>query len=277
MSAFSLGSIVRLVDKPLRQLGAQVAFYGKSYGYAARTLRDYRKEVVRQIGALTFGSGSMAAVGGSAAVVAFINTMTGPEVVTQGYVALNNVGVEVLTGFFAAFANIRIVIPVIAAVALIATVGAGITAELGARRISEEIDALEVMSVRPIPYLVTTRIIAGLLAITPLYTIALLVAFVTGELTAIHIYGLSSGAYRHYFTTFLVPSDVAFSYIQALAMSVVIISIHCYYGFTASGGPAGVGLAVGRSVRLSLVLVMFTLFALTLALYGHNESVRVSR
>jgi phospholipid/cholesterol/gamma-HCH transport system permease protein len=258
-------------------MGDQLVFYGKAYKAIPRTLIRYKREVVAQIGAITFGSGALAAVGGGATVVGFINVMTGTEVATQGYATLNNVGIQVLTGLFVAFISVRIVVPVVAAVALVATVGAGITAELGARRISEEIDALEVMAVQPITFLVTTRIIAGLAAITPLYALAMLMSWLSGRAASVYFYGLSKGAYEHYFTTFLSPSDVVISYVQVVVMSIVIVSIHCYYGFNASGGPAAVGVAVGRSVRLSLILVLATLFALTLVLYGNSPTLHISR
>ncbi|HEX4395685.1 MAG TPA: ABC transporter permease [Mycobacterium sp.] len=259
------------------ELGDQLAFYGKAYGSIPRALSRYKREVMAQMGAITFGSGALAAVGGSAAVVGFINAMTGAEISTQGYASLRNVGIEALTGLFVAFISIRMVVPVVAAVALVATVGAGITAELGARRISDEIDALEVMAVQPIPFLVGTRLIAGLASITPLYALALLMSWLAAKVAAISFYGLSSGAYDHYFATFVAPGDVLVSYIEVVVMSIVVVSIHCYYGFTAKGGPAGVGVAVGRSVRLSLVLVLVTLFALTLVLYGNSTTLHISR
>jgi phospholipid/cholesterol/gamma-HCH transport system permease protein len=261
----------------LTVLGDQLLFYGRAYRACPRAFVHYRREIVSQIAAITFGTGVLAAIGGSAAVIGFINVTTAVEVITNGYTALNNVGVQVLTGFFSAFANIRIAVPLVAAIALIATVGAGITAELGARRINEEIDALEVMAIRPIPFLVATRIIAGMVAITPLYAIAMFVSLGTSRLASVYVFGLSPGAYDHYFATFLIPTDFLVSYVQVLAISVVIITIHCYYGFNASGGPAGVGKAVGSSVRLSLILALFTLFALTLLLYGNSDTLRIAR
>jgi phospholipid/cholesterol/gamma-HCH transport system permease protein len=263
--------------KYIDELGDQLLFYGKAYRSIPKALSHYKREVVTQIGAITFGSGALAAVGGSAAVVGFINVMTGTEITTQGYATLTNVGIEVLTGLFVAFISVRIVVPVVAAVALVATVGAGITAELGARRISEEIDALEVMAIPPVPFLVSTRIIAGLAAITPLFALALLMSWLASWLSATYMYDLSGGSYAHYFTTFLIPSDVMISYFEVVVMSVVIVSIHCYYGFNASGGPAGVGVAVGRSVRLSLILVLMTLFGLTLVLYGNSSTLHITR
>jgi phospholipid/cholesterol/gamma-HCH transport system permease protein len=261
----------------LEGLGDQLQFYGRAYGLAPLTFTRYKREIIRQVAAVTFGTGGLALVGGTAVIVGFIMVSAGFEVAIESYTGLANIGVEVLTGFASAYLNTRIAAPVIAAIALVATVGAGMTAELGARRISEEIDALEVMAVPPMPFLVTTRIIGGLIAITPLYAIALLISYGATKLASVVFYGLSPGSYDHYFSTFLIPADIVTSYVEVLVMSIVIVSIHCFYGFNATGGPAGVGEAVGRSVRLSLVLVLFTLFALTLVLYGHSDTLRISR
>jgi phospholipid/cholesterol/gamma-HCH transport system permease protein len=261
----------------LEYLGHQLEFLGKSYGWTFRVLRRYKRELLRQLAAVAFGTGALAMLGGTAVVLAFLNMTTGAEVMIEGYTNLDKIGISVLTGFFSAYINTRVTTPLVTTVGLVATVGAGITAELGARRTSEEIDALEVMAVPPIPYLVTTRIVAGLVAVTPLYAVALVVSFGMSRLMATVLYSQSPGAYDHYFTTFLIPSDVIVSYLQVLAMSVVIVSVHCYYGFHAEGGPAGVGRAVGRSVRLSLVLVLFIQFALTLLLYAASGGLRISR
>ncbi|HEY2202890.1 MAG TPA: ABC transporter permease [Pseudonocardia sp.] len=263
-------------DGRLERLGDQFVFYGKAYGWSYRTLLRYKRELLRQVAAVAFGTNALAMFGGTAAVIAFLNMMTGAEVMIEGYVNLGKIGVPVLTGFFSAYLNTRITTPLVTTVGLVATVGAGITAELGARRTSEEIDALEVMAVPPIPFLVTTRILAGLLAATPLYAVALIVSFGTSRLMAVVLYAQSGGAYDHYFRSFLHPGDVLTSYLQVLAMSVVIVSVHSYYGFHAKGGPAGVGTAVGRSVRLSLVLVLFVQFALTLLMY-EPSALRISR
>src|SRR5581483_10227214 len=258
-------------NRGLAMLGHQVEFYVRSYRSTPTTVRRYKRELLRQLAVITFGAGALAMLGGTAVVILFFNITTGAEVMIEGYNNLSKIGITVLTGFFSAYLNTRVTTPLVTTVGLVATVGSGMTAELGARRTSQEIDALEAMAVRPIPYLVTSRILAGLLAVTPLYAIALITSFTTSRLMAIALYGQSAGAYDHYFTTFLVPSDVVTSYLQVLAMSVVIVTVHCYYGFHADGGPSGVGIAVGRSVRLSLVLVLFIQFALTLLLHPANS------
>jgi phospholipid/cholesterol/gamma-HCH transport system permease protein len=258
-------------------LGQQLSFYGRAYSFLYKALLRYKREIARQVAGVTFGAGGLALVGGTAVVVGFICGAAGFEAGIDGVNQLQSVGVESLSGFLAAFFDTRAAAPVIAGVALVATVGAGFTAEIGAMRVSEEIDALETMAVPPIPFLVTTRIISGLVSITPLYAIALLASYAMTRFIAVDFFHLAAGGYDHYFATFLIPRDLISSYIEVVAMSVVIISIHCYYGYNASGGPAGVGRAVGNAVRLSLVSIMTVAFLADLVLYGNSHTLHFSR
>jgi phospholipid/cholesterol/gamma-HCH transport system permease protein len=143
-------------------------------------------------------------------------------------------------------------------------------------RISEEIDALETMAVPGIPFLVTSRVIAGFIAVIPLYIVGLLAAFLASRQISTWFNGQSSGSYDHYFSLFLPPEDVLYSFLKVLIFAFVIILIHCYYGFHASGGPAGVGVAVGRAVRAAIVTVNVLDFFLSLALWGTTTTVRVA-
>jgi phospholipid/cholesterol/gamma-HCH transport system permease protein len=133
-----------------------------------------------------------------------------------------------------------------------------------------------VMAVPSVPFLVTTRIVAGFIAIVPLYAVALLGAWTCTRLVVTLGFGQSSGAYAHYFQSFLVPSDIAISFAKVMIMSVIVMSIHCYYGYFASGGPAGVGRAVGSAVRLSLVAVLFTDLLLSLAFFANSDTLNLS-
>ncbi|WP_118992072.1 ABC transporter permease, partial [Mycobacterium tuberculosis] len=189
-------------------------------------------------------------------------------VAIQGFASLGNIGVEAFTGFFAALINVRIAGPVVTGVALAATVGAGATAELGAMRISEEIDALEVMGIKSISFLASTRIMAGLVVIIPLYALAMIMSFLSPQITTTVLYGQSNGTYEHYFQTFLRPDDVFWSFLEALIITAIVMVSHCYYGYAAGGGPVGVGEAVGRSMRFSLVSVQVVVLFAALALYG---------
>jgi phospholipid/cholesterol/gamma-HCH transport system permease protein len=261
----------------LENLGGSMELYLKAYGWIWRAILHYKREVVKQISAVSFGRGALAMVGGTAVIVAVLTGLAVVEISLQGYSQLANIGVEALTGFVSAYVNTRIGAPLIAAIALISTVGSGFTAELGAMKISDEVDALEAMAIPSIPFLVTTRIIAGFIAVTPLYAIALISSYTLSRLAVTLFFHQSPGAYDHYFTTFLVPTDILYSFIEVLLMSVVIMSVHCYYGYTASGGPAGVGEAVGRAVRFSLIAVMFVALAASMVLYGHSNTLHLAR
>lgn len=266
----------RPLTDSLEFLGEMVRFQARAFGQIPYALRHHPREVLRLLALVSFGRGAIALIGGTVATVGFLTTFTGIELGIQGYTQLSNIGVEALTGFVSAYVNTRLAAPFIAGIALIATVGAGFTAQLGAMRVSEEIDALEVMGVRSVAYLVSTRIIAGLVAIVPLYAVGLLTSYLGTRLIITVVYGQSGGSYDHYFTTFLVHRDVWASIGQVAFGSILIMAIHCYYGYRATGGPAGVGRAVGQAVRLSLIVVLSADLLLSLALYGGSNSLHIS-
>jgi phospholipid/cholesterol/gamma-HCH transport system permease protein len=213
---------------------------------------------------------------GTAGVMAALALFVGSLVGLQGFRALDAMGTQTLTGLLIAYFDTRDIAPLVAAVALICTLGAGYTAELGAMRISEEIDALETMAVPSVPYLITTRVIAGFLAIIPMYTIGLAMSYAAARLNVTLISGLPPGTYDHYFALFLPVSDILWSYVKVLTFAFVIILVCCHYGYRASGGPAGVGIAVGRAVRACIVIVAIIDFFLTLAVFGTTPSVPVA-
>ena len=254
--------------RALDAFGRMVLFTVSCIGAIGLTLRRYRGETLRLVAQIGMGTGAMAVVGGTVAIVAFVTLSGASLVAIQGFASLGNIGVGVFTGFFAALVNVRIAAPVVSGIALAATVGAGATAELGAMRISEEIDALEVMGVRSIAFLASTRIVAAVVVIVPLYGLAMVMAFLSPQLVTTVLYGQPSGTYNHYFRTFLRPDDVFWSFVQAVVIAVIVMITHCYYGYTASGGPVGVGEAVGRSMRFSLAAVVLVAMAASLALYG---------
>ncbi|WP_456553876.1 MlaE family ABC transporter permease [Blastococcus sp. SYSU D01042] len=260
----------------LEDLGDQLGFYGRALAWTPRTLRRYKKEVMRLLAEVTFGSGALAVIGGTVGVIAFLSFFTGTEVGLQGYAALDQLGTSAFTGFLSAYFNTREIAPLVAGLALSATVGCGFTAQIGAMRINEEIDALEVMGVPSLPFLVTTRIVAGFVAVVPLYVLGLLSSYFATRTITTQAYGQSPGTYDHYFNLFLPPQDVLWSFLKVLVFAVVIILSHCYYGYRASGGPAGVGLAVGRAVRFSIVAVMVIDLFLSLAIWGSTTTVRIA-
>ena len=158
----------------LDNLGSELAFYVKALAWTPRAISRYKKEILRLLAEVTLGSGALAVIGGTVGVITGLAFFTGTEVGLQGYAALNQIGTAAFAGFVSAYFNTREISPLVAGIALAATVGCGFTAQLGAMRISEEVDALEVMAIPSLPFLVTTRIIAGLVAVTPLYVVGLL-------------------------------------------------------------------------------------------------------
>jgi phospholipid/cholesterol/gamma-HCH transport system permease protein len=244
--------------------------------WAPRAVKRYKKEVFRLLGEVTLGSGSLAVIGGTVGVIAMLTFFTGTNVGLQGYAALNQLGTAAFSGFVSAYFNTREIAPLVAGIALAATVGCGFTAQLGAMRISEEVDALEVMAIPSLPFLVTTRIIAALIAIVPLYVIGLLSSYFATRLTVTQFFGQSEGTYDHYFQLFLPPGDVLWSFGKVLVFSVVVVLIHCYHGYNASGGPAGVGVAVGRAVRTSIVAINVIDLLLSMAIWGTTTTVRLA-
>ncbi len=252
------------------RIGAQARFYATTLGAIPDAVAHYRTELLRLIAQMGLGSGALAVVGGTVAIVGFLTMTTGALVAVQGYNQLASVGFEALTGFASAFFNVRLIVPGTTSVALSATIGAGATAQLGAMRINEEIDALEVIGIRSITYLAATRVLAGVVVVIPLYCVAVMMAFLAARFGTTVIYGQGSGVYDHYFGTFLNPTDLIWSFFQCVAMTVVIMLVHTYYGFTASGGPAGVGEAVGRAVRTSMVVAAVEIVMISLAVYGQS-------
>ena len=260
----------------LDMLGDQLMFYVSAVAWTPRAVRRYSREVLRLLAEVSFGSGALGLIGGTVGVMIGMTLFTGTVVGLQGYAALNQIGASAFTGFVSAYFNTREIAPLVAGLALSATVGAGFTAQLGSMRINEEVDALEGMGVPSLPYLVTTRIVAGVIAIIPLYAIGLVSSYFASREVTVLFNGQSVGTYNHYFGLFLSPIDVLWSFVKVLIFSTMVILIHCYYGYRAKGGPAGVGVAVGRAVRAAIVVINVVDFFMSLAIWGATTTVRIS-
>jgi phospholipid/cholesterol/gamma-HCH transport system permease protein len=276
MSAYPArrGPFTRVIDG-LVGIGEELAFMAKSLVDTIFAMRHVG-EIARLISDITLGAGALIVGAGTAGVIFFMAFFTGTQVGLEGFKGLQLIGAEAFTGLISAFANTREITPLIAGVTLAAQVGAGFTAELGAMRVNEEIDALEVMAVRPIPYLVSTRIIAALIAIIPLYLVSLFASYFATKIVVVQVLGLSGGTYSHYFSQFLPAIDILYSLIKAVVFAVAVALIHCYYGFNAKGGPAGVGISVGKAIRASIVAVNVLNLLLSALMWGVNDTARIA-
>ena len=264
----SLGAAVRA--------GEQVWFAWRAFAYLPLALTHYRAQVGRVLAEVSLGTGIFVLGGGVVGVVLLMSTLTGTAVGLEGYNGLEVIGLGPLTGFISAYANTREMAPIVASLGFAARIGCGFTSRIGAMRISEEIDALESMAIRPIPYLVSTRLVASLLVVVPLYLLGLVGTYVATDVMVTTFYGQSAGTYEHYFRSFVSVADVAYSATKVVVLTTLVTLVPCYYGFTASGGPEGVGKATGRAIRTSIVLITVVDILLTLALWGPDQSVQIS-
>jgi phospholipid/cholesterol/gamma-HCH transport system permease protein len=165
-----------------------------------------------------------------------------------------SVGTPAFSGVFSAWCDLRELVPLVFGYMMAAKVGTGIVAELGSMRISDEIDALEVMGISGITFLCATRLLASWLVLPFVYLCSIGAGFFGSYLAVVQQIGdVSSGGFFLIFWEFQSPADVLFSLIKAMCMATLIVLVGCYYGYNASGGPVGVGTATAKSMVLNIV------------------------
>jgi phospholipid/cholesterol/gamma-HCH transport system permease protein len=180
-------------------------------------------------------------------------------------------GTATYAGVFAAWCNLREAVPYVFGYMMAAKVGTGIVAELGAMRISEEIDALEVMGINSVTFLCATRLLAAWIVLPFMYIGAIGVGYLGSYIAIVHQIGyVSSGGYFLIFWQFQNAPDLLFSVIKGMFMATAIVLVACYYGYNASGGPVGVGRATAKSMVLNLVLVNLIGMLGTQVFWGGN-------
>ncbi|MGW0044375.1 ABC transporter permease [Rhodococcus sp. NPDC003348] len=271
----ALGRAVAAPTGTAVRLGHMVTFLVRALASIPLTLRHYRKEFLRILSDVTWGNGSLVVGGGTAGVIIVLGAAAGAIVGIEGYNALHLLGLEPATGMISATAITRELAPIMASLAFAAQAGCRFTAQLGAMRISEEIDAMEALGIRSIPYLVTTRLAASVVAVIPLYLVCLAANYVAVRLVIGMSRGMSSGTYDHYFRMVLSGTDVVYSLVKAVVFVLITSTIQCYYGYYAAGGPQGVGVAAGRAMRASISTMVVINLLLTIILWGIGSSARL--
>ncbi|MCF8587028.1 MlaE family ABC transporter permease [Gordonia liuliyuniae] len=258
------------VDLSLAYLGQFLTFLWQTVRYIPVTPFRYPRQTIRTITDLTWGRGAVVIGGGTALLMAGLGIAAGATVAIIADSTLDLVGLGSVTGSVSSFAITREFAPILAAVAFTIQAGCRMTAEIGSMRISEEIDALEVIGVHSMSFVVSTRVIAGVLTTIPTFLVALVASYLSSAFVVVSRGG-SRGAYAHYFDQFVNFPDMLAATVKTITFIVAITLIHCYKGFFAAGGPEGVGVASGRAVRASLVAIMVLDLALTLAFWGVNS------
>jgi phospholipid/cholesterol/gamma-HCH transport system permease protein len=230
--------------------------------WSLRVMRFFG-EALRQAGILIMGSSLVIWS------LVFI-TGLGPCGIEAAYFN-QSVGAPTYSGVFAAWCNLREAVPYAFGYMMSAKVGTGIVAEIGAMRISEEIDALEVMGINSVTFLCATRLLAAWLVLPFMYLIAIGVGYTASYIAVVKQIGyVSAGGYLLIFWQFQNAPDLLFSVIKGMSMATVIVLVACYYGYNASGGPVGVGTATAKSMVLNLVFVTLIGMLGTQVFWGSN-------
>jgi phospholipid/cholesterol/gamma-HCH transport system permease protein len=234
--------------------------------YSGRVLRFFG-EALRQAGILILGS---------ALVIWATAFILGLQCGIEGAYLNRGIGAPAFSGLFSALCDLREIMPYAFGYMLSAKVGTGIVAELGAMRISDEIDALEVMGVQPVTFLCATRLLAAWIAFPFMYLAGIGIMYLASYIAVVQQVGdVSSGGYLLIFWMFQNPPDVLYSLAKGMVMATVIVLVGCYYGYTASGGPVGVGTATAKSMAVNIVMVHIIGMLGTLVFWGANPNLPI--
>jgi phospholipid/cholesterol/gamma-HCH transport system permease protein len=247
----------------IANFGEIAKFCGKIMGqvYGLRVFRFFG-EALRQCGILILSS---------TLVIWGLVFIIGLQCGIEGAYFNRSVGSPAYAGVFAAWCDLRELVPYAFGYMMAAKVGTGIVAELGSMRISDEIDALEVMGINSVVFLCATRLLAAWLVLPFMYTAAIGAGFFASYLAVVQQIGeVSSGGFFLIFWMFQNPPDLLFSIIKAMVMATGIVLVGCYYGYNASGGPVGVGTATAKSMVLNIVFVHLVGMLGTQLFWGAN-------
>jgi phospholipid/cholesterol/gamma-HCH transport system permease protein len=234
------------IKSVLGQVG-EIARFGGSVVRSLTDVRKYSTEVLHQTGILILSSGL---------IIWVMEAVMGTECGLEASYTLKQIGAPIYSGVFDAWCALREMAPYMWGYIFSAKVGCGLVAEIGSMRIADEIDAMEVMGIKSRSYLVGTRLLAVWLAMPFLYTVGLGIMYTTEYLmTVVNLGGVSSGGYLYIFWLYQNPADFLYSLAKIMTMGTVIAFVGCFYGYTARGGPVGVGRNTAKSMMLNMVLV----------------------
>jgi phospholipid/cholesterol/gamma-HCH transport system permease protein len=219
-------------------------------------------EALRQAGILILGS---------ALVIWGLAFILGLQCGIEGAYFNRSVGAPAYAGVFSAWCDLREIMPYAFGYMMSAKVGTGLVAEIGAMRISDEIDALEVMGINSLVFLCATRLLAAWMVLPFMYIAAVGAGFFASYLAVVQQIGeVSSGGFFLVFWMFQNPPDLLYSVLKGMFMATAIVLVGCYYGYNASGGPVGVGTATAKSMVLNIVMVHLVGMLGTQIFWGSN-------
>lgn len=240
------GSIAAKIKAGIGTGGDIARFSGQTVRALPET-RRYYTEIFHQAGILIISSGL---------IIWMMQFVMGSVCGLEASYTLKQIGAPLYSGIFNTYCGTREMAPYMWGYIFAAKVGCGLVAEIGSMRIAEEVDAMEVMGIRSRSYLVGTRVLATWIAMPLLFTVGLGIMYLSMYLvTVVQLRGVSSGGYLYTFWLYQNPFDFLYSLLKALGMGTVVVFVGCYYGYTATGGPVGVGKNTAKSMMLSMVLI----------------------
>lgn len=158
--------------------------------------------------------------------------------------------------------------PVLTALVMAGKIGASLAAELGTMRVTDQVDALEVLAINPYDYLVVPRIIAGIIMLPVLTIFANLFGILSGYFVSVSLYRVTTAEFLFGIRSFIAPVDFWSGIVKAFAFGMIITSVGCFQGFFARGGAEGVGRATTRAVVISSILILVTDFIVAAVIFG---------
>ena len=256
----------------IRRLGffglvGDVAAFSWDAAKQVKSVRVYAAEVVRQAALIATGS---------TLVIMAIAFLAGGSCGLESTALARSFGVDPVAGGFSTWCTLREVVPFVFGYILAAKVGCGMVAELGAMQVSEEVDALEVMGVRSIAFLVTARMLAAAIVLPIAYLLAVAASYLAAFLMSVKRFGdVSQGTWELFFYNFQDPSDLIYSVAKGLAISTFVIAVALYFGYKVRGGPIEVGTATARSMAVNIIGVTLISMVGTLIFWGANPRIPI--
>ncbi len=200
-------------------------------------------------------------------VTLLTGVFTGAVFALQSYHGFALFGAESLVGSTVALALTRELGPVITALMVTGRAGSAMAAELGTMRVTEQIDALYVMAVNPIQYLIMPRVVAGVIMLPILAVIADYVGILGGYVVGVHLLGISPGIFVAKIIEYVEFSDISMGLIKAAFFGLVLSLVGCFKGFYTTGGAEGVGRATTEAVVLASVIILASDYFLTAIMF----------
>ena len=201
-------------------------------------------------------------------VLVIIAAFVGTNLALQGYNAFAPLGGQRLVGMFVAMAGIREMAPVIAAAMIAAKAGTEMASQVAVMRIREQIDALEVMAINPLWYLITPRLLGIVLVLPALTIIAIFVTLLSSYMVTVWQLGLNGAVFIEFARQGIEGIDFLWCIVKGLCFGVIIALGSCFFGFHAGRGPEGVGRATNGAVVAVSIAVVFLNYFLSEIFYG---------